>query len=133
MKLICCVDDSMGMAFNKRRLSQDRAVVEDIIRLIGPARLVTDDYTAELFESMNVNLVSMQNPLKNALPDDYVFVERTDPAVYADKVDFVCLYFWNRRYPSMVKFTLDLNGWTRSEMKEFTGHSHEISRCIYTR
>ena len=133
MKLICCVDDSMGMAFNNRRLSQDRAVVDDILSLVGSARLVADEYTAKLFEGKNVNLMIASNPLEKALPEDFVFVERTDPAPYANQIDWVCLYFWNRHYPSMVKFTMDLSRWTRSEMREFSGNSHEISQCVYAR
>ena len=49
MKLILCVDDNGGMAFNHRRQSRDRVLNEHILALCGMHRLWITPYTAKLF------------------------------------------------------------------------------------
>ena len=51
MKIIVCLDDNGGMAFNRRRQSRDRVLIEDIAKTVGNARLYIDKYSAPLFES----------------------------------------------------------------------------------
>ena len=50
MKLILCVDDKGGLAFNHRRQSRDRVLNEHILMHCGMHRLWISPYTARLFE-----------------------------------------------------------------------------------
>lgn len=128
MRLICCVEDRYGLAFNKRRLSSDALVTEDICKRVGEAALWTDPYSAKLFASAEgLQLQVSENPFAEAQTGDYVFVERTDPAseIRTEEPEELLLYHWNRRYPSDVKLTLDLSNWKCMETGEFAGKSHE--------
>ena len=56
MKIIVCVGDNNAMLFHNRRISRDRAVIEDILRMVskevkkdGRARIWMNEYSAELF------------------------------------------------------------------------------------
>ena len=49
MKLILCVDDKGGLAFNHRRQSRDRVLNERILMHCGMHRLWISPYTAKLF------------------------------------------------------------------------------------
>ena len=49
MKLILCVDDKGGLAFNHRRQSRDRVLNEHILMHCGMHRLWISPYTAKLF------------------------------------------------------------------------------------
>ena len=49
MKLILCVDDKGGLAFNHRRQSRDRVLNEHILMHCGIHRLWISPYTAKLF------------------------------------------------------------------------------------
>ena len=53
---------------------------------------------------------------------------------YADKIEQIILYKWNRKYPADFKLDLELRNWELIEVLEFVGSSHErITREIYQR
>ena len=121
---IVCVDDRFGIAFNKRRCSSDAVVSADILNRTECARLWMDTYSARLFEGVNGVIVD-DDALAKAGTGEYVFCDRIDPAKYHDKIEKLLVYFWNRKYPSDTKMTLDPELWNRTIITEFAGHSHE--------
>lgn len=48
--LIACVDDSLGMMFHNRRVSRDKAVIADIVKMCGQSCLHIEEYSRKLFE-----------------------------------------------------------------------------------
>ena len=54
MRLIVCLDDKNGMAFNHRRQSRDRIVTEKIEELAKGSVLRLSPYSAKLFPSGNL-------------------------------------------------------------------------------
>ena len=70
MKLILCVDDKGGLAFNHRRQSRDRVLNERILMHCGMHRLWISPYTAKLFgEDTAVRLCIAEDCLERAKED----------------------------------------------------------------
>ena len=109
MILIVCIDDQNGMAFNHRRQSQDRVLVERIEGLTADSKLRMAPYSQKLFSSSNI--LADDDYLIKADIDDYCFVEREDVKPYEDKIQKVIVFRWNRHYPSDLKFGIDLVVW----------------------
>jgi hypothetical protein len=150
MRLIVCVEDQMGMLFHQRRVSRDREVIRDIVRLCQGQPLRFTGYSAKLFDGMcepSPELVSraavcehaaihLQECEASELWDTdaaNLFVE--NPAdIIEEKVDAIVLYRWNRRYPADQYFPIDLRGWELTGCSEFPGYSHDkITRECYKR
>lgn len=51
MILIACVDDSLGMMFHNRRVSRDKAVTADMVKMCGKRCLYVEEYSRKLFEA----------------------------------------------------------------------------------
>lgn len=132
MKLIVCIDDQNGMAFNHRRQSQDRVLVERIEDLAADSTLRMAPYSKKLFGCENT--VASSSYLADADGDDYCFVELDDVKSYEDKIQKVIIFRWNRHYPSDVKFEIDLSNWHLVASEEFPGSSHlKITMEVYER
>lgn len=132
MKLIVCVDDQNGMAFNHRRQSQDRVLVERIEDLVADSTLRMAPYSQKVFWGKNI--VASSSYLSDADVDDYCFVELDDVRPYEDKIQKVIVFRWNRHYPSDVKFGIDLSDWHLVTSEEFPGSSHlKITLEVYER
>ena len=128
MILIACVDDRMGMAFNKRRQSRDSAVCMDIVKLADRARIGMDERSCKLFEGMEANISAAAEAGECA----YYFLEFAAPSEYAKMAERIVLYRWNRHYASDLKFDIDLGKYTLTETAEFPGSSHELlTREVY--
>ena len=74
MKLIVCMDDKNGMAFNHRRQSRDRVLAERIMELTENAKLYIAPYSQTLFQADRV--VVSPDYLTCAGQNDFC---RTDP------------------------------------------------------
>ncbi len=135
MILIVCVDDGMGMAFNRRRQSRDRILTERILDITKNSVLWTDPYSEKLFaESTSNNRRTAGDCLEKAGPGEFCFAETRDPLPYADRIEQIILFRWNRSYPSSLKFCIPLDGWKMRETRDFAGYSHEkITEEVYTR
>lgn len=135
MIVIVCVDDHNGMMFNGRRQSQDRRLREHILQSVSPHRLHMSLYTKKQFIDVGPERVAAEEDfLGKAGPGSYCFVEDKAVIPYADKIEKVILYKWNRSYPADVFFPLDLSGWALEETEDFPGYSHEkITKEIYGR
>ncbi len=125
MKLIFCLDDNNGLAFNRRRQSRDQLLIHDLAQHINGERLLLSPYSIPLFEKETVDLIPAEHPALHAKARDYCFLECTDPAPYLAEADEVIIYRWNRRYPDDVCFTGSLEGFRCVLTYDFAGSSHE--------
>lgn len=136
MRVIVCLDDRLGLAFNRRRQSRDRKVTEDILALTEGGKLYVTPYTAKLFEGCNRSLCLSERPLWDTPSDGWCFVELESPRDRLKDAKMLVIYRWNRHYPSdiVLEDTPESLGFTLKESREFEGFSHEkITREIYER
>lgn len=135
MEVIVCLDDRNGMMFNHRRQSQDRKVIEDILRCLKEKRLLINSFSASLFDNTNENILIKENPLVSARENDICFIENFPLMPYVEKIKRLTIYLWNRRYPADTYLDMDLNNsWRMLSRAEFTGYSHKkITKETYTR
>lgn len=132
MKLIVCVENSMGLMFNNRRVSMDRAVVEDIKEWLGGARLSASRYTSNMLKDYGCS-VDRVTDMPGA-DDTYYFLEDADVSSISGEISKIVLYRWNRNYPFDRKFDVDLAGYRLESCYEFVGNSHEkLTREVYVR
>ena len=134
MKLVCCVDDIMGMAFFGRRQSRDRLLYEDLAKESQGRAIHMQQRSASLFANTSANISVSDSPWESAGSDEFCFVEFCAPSAFEAKADKIILYRWNRRYQSDIKFDIDLKSWKKLSEAEFSGSSHEkITKEVYTR
>lgn len=130
MNLIVCLDERLGMMFNKRRQSSDRGQAADMKALLSGEPLAVSPYSAKLLSDSGIELLVSEAPEKHS---GYVFIEDTELPDIAE-VERLIIYHWGRRYPSDKRFTLDMGAFKLIESFEFSGTSHDkITREIYTR
>ena len=126
MIAILCVDDHNGMMFNHRRQSQDRVLRQRMLELVKGKTLWMNAYSKKQFQKENAEEIQeSEQAFSEAGAGEYCLFEDTDPAAYADRIEEVILFHWNRVYPADQYVTLDLSGWTLKECTEFAGSSHE--------
>lgn len=133
MNIFVCVDENGGMLFNKRRLSRDSAVIEKILEISKGSKLYMNSYSAKQFEG-NQRIIIDENFISRANSDDYCFVENIP--VPEDDINKLYVFNWNRKYPSDLKFDIDIvrKGYEKIATEEFAGSSHEkITLDIYGR
>jgi len=137
MIVIICVDDDMGIMFNKRRQSQDRVLRERIISMASGKKLWLNCYSEKQFEQEYLSCITATDKfLDEAAKGDYCFVENDDILPYERSIEKIILFRWNRRYPSDLKFSypLAVNGWKLISATNFAGSSHEkITEEVYVR
>lgn len=131
MKLIICLDDKNGISFADRRQSRDKQQIVRMLETVGNAKLYISDYSATLFGSIPDNVIISSTPLYDAGQGDYCFVEREE--VFAEELEEIIIYRWNRVYPSDIKFDTELLvGKALASTFEFSGNSHEkITEEVY--
>lgn len=125
MTLVLCLDDALGMMFNRRRQSRDRMLVADLLATVGERRLFVSPYSAALFPPEADCVTKAEDPCAAAKEDDLAFVEDTDPTAAWEKVTTIIIYRWNRLYPADKRFDGDMTGFTLAETREFAGSSHD--------
>ena len=122
--------------FNHRRQSRDRTVIADIAEMIGEKNLYICSYSASLFGDGTVTTNVREDFLDVAKDGDWCFVENQSVSPYAEKIETVVVYRWNRHYPSDLYFDLDPEscGFCLVDRAEFSGYSHEkITKETFTR
>ena len=130
MNLIVCVEDQMGMMFNRRRQSQDRILRQRMLEMIGQEKLYVSPYTAKQFEQQE-KLVISDNP-QSLRGNLWCFIEDPQHLPPEDQISRIVVYRWNRAYPSDRYFSIDLNLWELTSFQEFAGYSHEkITEEVY--
>lgn len=90
-------------------------------------RLLMDKYSSRIFGGYEV--VIDEDFLENAEKNDYCFVERADIKAYADKIETLIVFKWNRAYPSDRKAENIFDGKTLEEVFDFEGSSHKKITC----
>ena len=134
MRVILCIDDRGGMMFNHRRQSRDREVIKNILDTVREDTLAMAPYSESLFAEGHAALRVEEGFLDQSGKGDWCFVEDRALLPYADRIEEMVLYRWNRRYPFDVKLDLDptAHGFLLCESVEFGGYSHEtITKEIY--
>lgn len=138
MRIVVCVDNSMGMMFNNRRVSKDEAVVRDIMQMVGSDGIIyTSSYSKKMFNEYGFE-VSEISEVTGHNEDAYVFVEDVDISEVTDitgsNIEELIIYKWNRDYPSDGFFNINLEEYCLVSSSDFAGKSHEkITKEIYTR
>ena len=128
MKIIVCVDDKLGMAFNHRRQCMDSVLRQKLIDLCGVSTLWMNGYSSKQFkDEMVPNIQVEEKYLDKAGANDYCFVEDQDILPYADKIQEIILCRWNRTYPAdtFLKIPGNAADWQISVLEEFSGKSHK--------
>lgn len=136
MKVIVCVDDRMGMLFNKRRQSKDALVRKDMLELLPPGeKLHVNEYTAGQFLAEEKERLQVDADFPEQVgEEEYCFVETAKLSPLKNQIQEVVLYRWNRSYPGDLFFDLDLTEYRLDSVKEFVGNSHpEMVREIYVK
>ena len=110
MHVIVCVDDNLGMAFNGRRQSRDRKLLEYLIKRYGT--LTVDEYSLPLFDGG----VAVGEFLEGVC-----FVEKDIP----QNPDKITLCKWNRVYPADCYFDIPLENYKLTFCQDIAGFSHE--------
>lgn len=129
MILISCVDNALGLRFNRRRQSRDRVVCGRMLEQSG-GRLWLSENSKELFADLpQAELFTVSDPAE--VPEGgFCFWERPTAAP-AEKI---ILYRWNRDYPGDERFLFPggEKAWLLSRQEDFPGFSHEkITEEIY--
>ena len=135
MIIAVCVDGRGGVMFNRRRQSQDRAQREDLLNFCAGRRLWIAPYSAALFGERE-EVRADEEFMDKAGDGEVCFVEDRPIAPYAEQIEAVVLYDWDRAYPADVHLDFDPAeaGFMLAEEREFPGTSHErIIRKIYVR
>ena len=132
MKIIVCLDDSGGMLFNKRRQSSDEELCKRVLKKAENTALWMNEYSAKLFTGHNICVDDCF--FEKAQKGDYCFVENADISSCLKKAEEITVYRWNRRYPSDVKFPIEILSSLRLVSSEkFKGKSHpEITEEVYS-
>ena len=79
MILIACVDDEMGMTFNRRRQSRDRTVCENMIAMCQGSPLYIEEYSMKLFQDFHAANIRVIDATYPSLHEEgYIFAERPE-------------------------------------------------------
>lgn len=135
MKVIVCCENSNGMLFNNRRVSQDKVVTAKIVELTRETKLWMDNYSYSLFEALSASNINLaDDALSEASEHEYCFVEKQMLAHYEKWISEIIVFRWNRDYPSDKELDIDLSEWRMKHTEEFIGNSHEkITMEVYER
>lgn len=135
MKIIVCVDDNNGMMFNNRRQSRDRVLIRDVVENLDGGNLLMTPYSENLFADSGVDAFFMSEyVLDEADPEDYCFIENKALKPYADQIDELIIYRWNRTYPADMHLDIDPEVLSLKLVSttEFAGSSHKkITKELY--
>lgn len=126
MVLIFTLDDDNGTRLADKRQSHDRVVGDKIAALAGE-HLHMLQHSMSFFKNND-----MTNWSYTICPDIWsipqnamFFAEEVMPDEIMHAAEKIYVFRWNRRYPSLVKDRLNLDGYTKTVMEEFPGYSHK--------
>ena len=127
-----CLDDELGMMFNKRRQSRDRVLIHELIDSTeGPIHI--HPYSSMLFGECERIRVS-DDPLKSCGDGELAFIEHLPLLSHLSDIETLIVYRWNRLYPADKYLDIDISSFKLTLEYEFEGSSHEkITKGIYTK
>lgn len=120
MTIIACIDNSAGMSFNRRTVSRDNAVRDDILRMVGSKRLYVAKGARRFFKPFleksspdyrkNIRIIEDADEFikKHPFSMGYVLMPLKCSEESVLRARNVVLYRWNTDYPSDEKFPLDV-------------------------
>ena len=127
MILAVCVDNRMGLSFMGRRLSKDMLLREKLTAL-SDGRLRMSVYSGKQF---GPDVYMAPDYLSGACEGDWVFAENGEYLGFADRIEQIVLFKWNRDYPADVYFSFP-GDWALVSAEDFPGNSHEtITMEVY--
>ena len=127
MILAVCVENRMGISFMGKRLSKDRLLREKLVSMAGGS-LRMSVYSGKQF---GPGVYMAPDYLSEAGPGDWVFAENAEYLDYADRIERIVLFKWNRDYPADVYFSFP-GDWSMVSSEDFPGNSHEtITMEVY--
>ncbi len=127
MILALCADNAFGMSFGGRRQSKDSVIRARLLECSG-GRLRMSDYSARQFSEP---VSSGEDYLSGAVSGDWCFVENGDYVPYADRIEQIVLFRWNRDYPADLYFQFP-GPWRLQSTEDFPGSSHDtITMEVY--
>lgn len=127
------VDDKMGIAFNKRRQSRDKKLIEDLCKKTN-GDIYISSYSAPLFEEYPDRIKVVDDPIIDCPDGACCFVEMKPLREYTESISTLIIYHWNRIYPSDKKMDIDIKncGFKMVAQYEFVGNSHDkITKGTY--
>lgn len=136
MILVACVDDRMGMMFNRRRQSMDGNVRQDMLCCLPEGeKLHVTPYTARQFSQEQQKYLEVcEDPVHYPWKQEYFFAEDTEVSMVAQNAERIVLYRWGRAYPSDRIFSIDLSEYDCISQTLFMGNSHpEMQKELYER
>lgn len=123
MILISCVDDDLGLRFNHRRQSRDKALAQHILDRSGGEIWLHPDSEKLFDECPDAMLHCISSPEET--PDGgWCFWESpVSPALRPEKI---LLYHWNRAYPADEYYVYPggQHRWKCLKSTDFPGFSH---------
>lgn len=126
MIVIVCIDDNLGMTFNKRRQSRDILLIQKVVEMAKNSKIWVNKYSYPLFEEVGtVNVNVDETFLSEAANGEYCFVENKELKPFEKWIEKMIVFRWNKSYPADQTFDIDLSKWQLSEVSEFEGNSHE--------
>ncbi len=129
MILAAIVDNRMGLSWMGKRLSKDAAFRRRLLELSG-GNLRMSPYSAKQFAE---SVYAGTDYLSGARPGEWCFAENGDYLAWAQEMEKVYLFRWNRDYPADVFFTFP-GEWHLARTEDFPGTSHEtITMEVYER
>ena len=127
------VDDKMGLAFNKRRQSRDKLLIDDLCRKTE-GTIYISPYSELLFSEHTDRICVLDDPLRDCPDGATCFVEMTHLSEHLDDISRLIVYHWNRLYPCDKKLDISIPdcGFKMTAKYEFVGNSHDkITKGIY--
>lgn len=123
MILISCVDNGLGLRFNRRRQSRDRALCSRILELSG-GKLWLREESRGLFDAFPDAELTVVNCPEEVPEGACCFWE--EPVKDTLEPEAILLYHWNRDYPAeeFFRFPGGKKRWTATQSLDFPGFSH---------
>ena len=130
MILVSCAENSLGLRFNHRRCSRDRALCRDLLEQAGGKLWLARESLGLFgdFPQAELHAVAAPEETPNGC---YCFWEAAAPEIRPEKL---LLYRWNRDYPGDERFCFPGGEamWQLDRWEDFPGFSHEkITEEIY--
>ena len=130
-----CVDDNGGMLLFGKRLSRDRALIDDLLSSAAGKNVYITPFSKNLFDGRE-GIAIFDDPISMMGDGDIFFAENISLLSNIDVIAELVVYRWNRRYPSDYKMDIapEENGFSLCDSYDFVGNSHDkITKDIYRR
>ena len=125
MKIILCLDDNNGMLFNNRRQSRDKALLSDAFGNLQGEKLYITSFSEKLMAEY-CDKVTLCEDASTLQSGQWFFCENVDLTAFADKIEKLVVYKWNRVYPADFNCNLDFSFFNLESESDFEGSSHPV-------